>query len=70
MNEWDSTYQEREYWPKMGGPPCSESYPLVDVDRPKETVELAGAELIPPRALGRNGDDFRREGLRLELSMQ
>ena len=70
MNERDSAYLEKEYWSKMDGLPCSESYPLADVDRPKETVELAGAELIPPRALGRNDDDFRREGLKLGLSMQ
>jgi hypothetical protein len=70
VNEWDITYQEMEYWPKKDYLPCSESYPLAVVDRPKEMVELTVAEQIPPRALGRNDDDFRREGLKLEISVQ
>ena len=70
MNERYSTYQEREYWSKTDGPPCSESYPLADVDRRKEMVELTAAGLIPPRALGRNGDDFHRGGLKREISLQ
>jgi hypothetical protein len=67
VHERDITYQEMEYWSKMDGPPYSESYPLADVDRPKEMVELTAAELIPPRALGRNGDDFRQEGCHWSL---
>ncbi len=70
MNEQDLTYQERGYWSKMNGPPCSESYPPAGVDRPKEMVELTAAGLIPPRALGRNGDDFHQEGLKTEISLQ
>ena len=70
MNGRYSTYQEREYWSKMDDPPCCESYPLADVGRPMETVELTAAGLIPPRAQGRNGDDFHRGGLKWEISLQ
>ena len=64
MNERYLTYQERGYWLKMDGPPCSESYPPAGVDRPKEMVELTAAGQIPPGVLDRNGDDFHQGGLK------
>ncbi len=68
VNERYLTYQERGYWLMIGSPPCSENYPPAGVDRQKEMVELTAAGLIPPRVLGRNGDDFHQGGLKSEMS--